>query len=111
MSRKLHRQYTYRVTWLEKEKKHLGRCAEFPGFEAKSSSVAGAIMRLIKLIEAQIDSMIAQGQKPPEPLIKRKYSGNFTIRTAPETHRKLAIKAAEQDVSLNHYVSNKLADF
>jgi len=68
-------------------------------------------MRLSKIIEKQIDDMTANGQKPPEPLIKRKYSGNFTIRTSPETHRKLAIKAAEQDVSLNHYVSGKLADF
>ena len=35
----------------------------------------------------------------------RTYSGKFMVRVPPETHRALAIRAAEQGVSLNRLVS------
>lgn len=38
-----------------------------------------------------------------------KYSGKFQVRITPERHRMLAIQAAEQNVSLNRYISDKLA--
>ena len=110
MRRRLHRKYSYRVIWSEDKKKHIGKCAEFPHFESESSSIAGALMRLTKVIEAEVDRIEASGQKPPEPLISKKFSGDFIVRTSPEVHRKLMINAAEQDVSFNHYVSGKLAD-
>ena len=62
-------------------------------------------MRLTKVIEAEFDRMVANGKIPPEPLISRKFSDDFIVRTSPEVHRKLTINAAEQDVSFNHYVS------
>ena len=37
------------------------------------------------------------------------YSGRFLVRLPPETHRQLAIKAAEEGVSLNRLVSTRLA--
>ncbi|WP_436231540.1 toxin-antitoxin system HicB family antitoxin [Arcanobacterium phocae] len=37
------------------------------------------------------------------------FSGNFQVRIPPELHRQLAIRAAEEKVSLNRYVSLKLA--
>lgn len=36
-------------------------------------------------------------------------SGNFVVRVPPETHRRLAIQAAESGVSLNRLVSSKLS--
>jgi len=36
------------------------------------------------------------------------YSGKFVIRIPPEVHRILAIKAAEERISLNRLVSAKL---
>ncbi|WP_442944802.1 toxin-antitoxin system HicB family antitoxin [Nostoc sp.] len=40
---------------------------------------------------------------------EKNYSGKFVVRIPPEHHRRLAIEAAEQKVSLNRYVSLKLA--
>lgn len=39
----------------------------------------------------------------------RPYSGRFLVRVPPETHRALAIQAAEQGVSMNRLVSARLA--
>ncbi|MEH2055410.1 MAG: toxin-antitoxin system HicB family antitoxin [Nostoc sp.] len=44
-----------------------------------------------------------------DPVIHSLHSGKFQVRIPPEHHRRLAIEAAEQNVSLNRYVSLKLA--
>ena len=54
--------------------------------------------------------MQANDEMPPEPLAERTYSGRFLVRVPPETHRALAIKAAEEGVSLNRLVSARLAN-
>lgn len=45
----------------------------------------------------------------PEPLATRQYSGKFQVRVPPETHRRLALEAAESGVSLNRLASAKLS--
>ena len=40
----------------------------------------------------------------------RTYSGKFMVRMPPETHRALAIRAAEEGVSLNRLVTARLAN-
>ena len=53
--------------------------------------------------------MQAAGETPPEPLADKAYSGRFLVRVPPETHRALAMRAAEEGVSLNRLVSARLA--
>jgi len=48
------------------------------------------------------------GESPPTPISGRSYSGKFVVRIPPEVHRVLAIKAAEEGISLNRLVSAKL---
>lgn len=38
----------------------------------------------------------------------RSYSGKFVVRLTPEAHRRLAIDAAEQNVSINRLVASRL---
>ncbi len=40
----------------------------------------------------------------------RSYSGKFMIRVPPEVHRKPALKAAENGISLNRLASAKLSE-
>ena len=54
--------------------------------------------------------MQANHEPPPEPMADRSYSGKFMVRVPPETHRALAIRAAEEGVSLNRLVSARLAN-
>ncbi|MGO8966932.1 toxin-antitoxin system HicB family antitoxin [Mycobacterium sp.] len=46
----------------------------------------------------------------PTPLTERKYSGRFLVRTSPALHARLAVEAAEQNVSMNQWAVQKLAD-
>ncbi len=52
--------------------------------------------------------MEANGEEIPEPIAEKTYSGKFEVRITPELHPRLAIEAAEEQVSWNHYVSYKL---
>lgn len=53
--------------------------------------------------------MEANDESVPEPLSSRRYSGKFVVRVPPEVHRRLAIEAAEENISLNRLVSAKLS--
>jgi predicted HicB family RNase H-like nuclease len=53
---------------------------------------------------------LAAGTIPPAPLTDRQYSGEFHVRTSPSLHSRLAVEAAEQRVSLNQWVVQKLAE-
>jgi len=48
-------------------------------------------------------------EPPPAPISGRSYSGKFVVRVPPEVHRELAMKAAEEGVSLNRLVSARLS--
>ena len=55
--------------------------------------------------------MLSTGETPPEPIADRSYSGKFIVRVPSEVHRALAIRAAEEGVSLNRLVSARLAAY
>ncbi|MFY1652140.1 toxin-antitoxin system HicB family antitoxin [Solwaraspora sp. WMMB762] len=52
--------------------------------------------------------MGAQGEQVPQPFADRSYSGKFNLRVGESLHRELAIRAAEDGMSLNQYVLRKL---
>jgi predicted HicB family RNase H-like nuclease len=56
-----------------------------------------------------VTDLKASGEPVPEPLSIRQYSGKFMLRIPPELHRRLAIEAAEDGISLNRLASNKLS--
>ena len=47
--------------------------------------------------------------EPPKSLTDHPYSGKFAVRTSPVFHERLIVEAAEQGISLNKWVSDKLA--
>lgn len=52
--------------------------------------------------------MSANGEEIPQPFSERTYSGDIKLRVSPEKHRQLTKAAAEQGVSLNRYLSERL---
>jgi len=101
--------YTYRVIWSEEDGEFVGLCAEFPSLSWLDESQEGALSGVVKLVRDTMTDMAAHGEKPPEPLATKQYSGVFKVRVPPIVHRNLAIEAAESGVSLNRLVSAKLA--
>jgi len=101
--------YTYRITWSEEDKEYVGLCAEFPSLSWLAESPESALKGIRKVVEDVIKDMESNGESPPDPLSCRKFSGKFVVRIPPEIHRRLAIEAEEEGISLNRLVSAKLS--
>jgi predicted HicB family RNase H-like nuclease len=100
--------YTYRVTWSEEDKEHVGLCAEFPSLSWLAPSIGDAIEGIRKVVADVVKDMIKNKEEVPEPFSLSDYKGNISLRIPPEQHRELAIEAREQGVSLNRLISKKL---
>ena len=62
-------------------------------------------------VERAVDEHLAErGEDVPPPMTERKFRGKFLVRTSPALHARLTVEAAEQNVSLNQWVVQKLAD-
>jgi predicted HicB family RNase H-like nuclease len=101
--------YTYRVSWSDEDQEFVATCAEFPSLSHLAGSPIAAIEGLRGLVSNVVSDLAARGDKVPEPLAQRRFSGEFVTRVPSELHRLLAIEAAEAGVSLNRLVSFKLA--
>ena len=101
--------YTYRITWSAEDGENIGLCAEFPSLSWLAPSPEIALSGIQRLVRDAVSDMQATGETPPEPLADKAYSGRFLVRVPPETHRALAVRAAEEGVSLNRLVSARLS--
>lgn len=101
--------YTYRVTWLEEDGEYVGMCLEFPGLSWLARSQEAALKGIRAVVSESVEDMQRHGEKVPEPLATRAYSGKFIVRVPPEIHRHLVMEAAESGVSLNRLVSARLS--
>lgn len=101
--------YTFRVTWSAEDDEFVATCLEFPSLSWLAPSRNQAIDGLEQLVADVVDDMRDDGEKLPEPLAERRYSGTFNIRIGERLHRDLAMHAAEQHMSLNQLVVKKLA--
>mgnify|MGYP001584443485 CR=1 FL=1 len=101
--------YTYRVTWSDEDAEYVGLCAEFPSLSWLASSPEAALKGIRLAVAQVLKDMEAHHEVIPEPLASKHFSGRFVIRVPPETHRRLAVEAAEARVSLNRLASAKLA--
>ena len=101
--------YTYRVIWSEEDREHVGLCAEFPSLSHLAPSVSEALNGIVALVADIVADMRASGEPPPPPLSLQEFKGKIAVRVPPQLHRELATEAAEQGVSLNRLISQKLA--
>lgn len=101
--------YTYRVTWSEDDREHVGLCAEFPSLSWLARTPESALEGIRTMVAEVVDDMESNKELIPEPIASKKYSGKFMVRIPPDIHRDLVIKAAEAGVSLNRLASSKLS--
>jgi predicted HicB family RNase H-like nuclease len=105
----LKRLYSYRVMWSEEDGEFIGLCAEFPSLSWLAETKEAAIRGTTDLVSNVVSDMESSNETIPVPLSTKHYSGNLSIRIPPEVHRKLAIQAAESNISVNRLISVKLA--
>lgn len=101
--------YQYSVGWSEEDQAYIGRVAEFPSLAAHGDSQTQALEEINEVVRAVLEDLIEEGEAIPEPFSKRSYSGKLNVRMSEAMHRRLAIEAAEQRVSLNQWINTKLA--
>jgi predicted HicB family RNase H-like nuclease len=101
--------YTYRVTWSAEDGEFVATCLEFPSLAWLAGTQARALSGIRRLIDEVVADLVDTGETVPLPLAERQYSGRFNIRISPDLHRELALKAADRRMSLNRYLSDKLA--
>ncbi len=100
--------YTYRVEWSEEDQVHIARCLEFKSLVAHGKSIESAIHEIKNVVEESVQWMIEEGEKVPEPFGVKQYKGHLTVRVPSDVHRSIAIKSAEQGVSINQYILSKI---
>jgi predicted HicB family RNase H-like nuclease len=101
--------YAYRVEWSPDEEAYVGSCIEVPSLKRAAPTAEQAIADLASAVDQYVEDVQAWGERAPTPLSERSYSGTFVVRTSPELHGRLAIEAAEQRVSMNQWVVQKLS--
>lgn len=101
--------YTYRVTWSEEDHEYVGLCIEFPSLSWLAKTPEAALQGIRRLVDDLVKDMEKSGEIPPAPISGKNFSGKFVVRLPPDVHRDLAMKAAEQGISLNRLISSKLS--
>ena len=101
--------YTYRIIWSEDDKEYVGLCVEFPSLSWLAVTQEEALGGIRTLVADIVSEMRLKGESPPLPLANKNFSGKFIVRIPPYVHRRLAIEAAEEGISLNRLISAKLS--
>lgn len=102
--------YTYRVAWSPEDSEFVATCLEFPSLSWLAGTQQNALTGLLDLVVDVVRDMTGQGEAVPEPLTERRYSGKFNLRVGEQLHRRLAVEAAEEHLSLNQYVVRRLTN-
>lgn len=101
--------FTYRIIWSEDDQEYVGLCAEFPSLSWLAPSPEASLQGIRSVVADVVEDMDKNGEPVPDPIAGKHYSGKFMVRVTPETHRRLAVEAAEEGVSLNRLANAKLS--
>lgn len=101
-------QYLYSVGWSEKDDAFIARVAEFPSLAAHGDTQEDALREIKDVVKFVLSDLKENKEPVPEPLGKRSFSGRLVLRMPEYLHRKLALEASQQGVSLNQLLNLKL---
>lgn len=101
--------YAYRVVWSAEDREFVATCVEFPSLSWLAPSQVAALQGLESLVGDVLADLQAEGEEMPQPLAERPFSGKLNLRLGPELHRKVALRAAEQGLSINSYLVRKVS--
>ncbi len=100
--------YTYRVTWSVEDEEFVATCLELPSLSWLAPTQEEALSGLRDVVTEVVQDLAEGGEPVPEPLSVRAFSGKFNLRVGEKLHRRLAMEAAEEHLSLNQYVVRRL---
>lgn len=109
MNNDVTQKYTYQIQWSEIDQEYVGTVLEFPAMSWLDNTPVAALNGIQNLVREGVQILTQDGEDIPTPLSEREYSGRFTVRIPPSTHRRLAMEAQEQHVSFNRLIAGKLS--
>ena len=109
MTERLSDKYTYQTFWSEEDGEYVSTVAEFPSLSWLDEDALRSSAGLRALVAEVIADMQQTGELVPQPFGQRDFSGRFNVRVSSPLHRRLAMDAAREGVSLNAWVTQKLA--
>lgn len=100
--------YTYRVEWSEEDGVHVATCLEMSTLKAHGKTMESALKNIKKAVRISVKWMQDENEPVPEPFGLKKYRGHLSLRTTPDVHRLIIMKAKEQGVSVNQYIISRV---
>ena len=101
-------QYLYSVGWSEEDEAFIARVIEFPSLAAHGETQEDALREIKQVVSFVLTDLAENNEPIPEPVGKRSFSGRLVLRMPEYLHRKLALEASQQGVSLNQLLNLKL---
>lgn len=88
---------------------YFAQILEFPGCYAEGKTANEAIQNLESSAASWIEAAQAQGQDIPEPFANYGYSGKINLRIPRSIHKRAALFAQKDDISLNQFFTSAIA--
>jgi predicted HicB family RNase H-like nuclease len=88
---------------------YYGQVLELDGCQSHGDSFEEAGRNLREAMKGWLSVKLEHGDHIPEPVNDDNYSGKFIVRVPKSLHRRLAIEAQKEGISLNQYLVYKLS--
>lgn len=86
-----------------------GKILELDGCQSTGETLEELYRNLNEAMEGYIETKLEHGFPVPEPKDIEEYSGKFNLRLPKSLHKRLAMEASQEGVSLNQYALYKLS--
>jgi antitoxin HicB len=100
--------YQVVLEWSEEDGCHIATIPAWNNVRTHGKNAVEALRSAQEVLEMLIESAEARGEPVPEPQ-HRSYSGKLQLRLPTSLHCRLAREAEREGVSLNHWLTAKLA--
>ncbi|MBC8344878.1 MAG: type II toxin-antitoxin system HicB family antitoxin [Candidatus Marinimicrobia bacterium] len=104
---KVRDKYLKIVEWSEEDQCYVGSVPGWLGPCCHGDNEEKVYKELCQVVDEWVDIYKEDNQQLPQPTNKQ-YSGKFILRTGPDLHKALAVRAVSDGDSLNKYVVKKL---
>ncbi len=90
------------------KKMFCARVAELKNVYVEESTVKKAYEQALEEIKVFKEHYLREGLEFPKPISEQRFSGDLRVRLGKDLHKKVALEAAKEGVSLNKYIIEKL---
>jgi antitoxin HicB len=100
--------YVHMIVPNAEEGGYLAEVLELPGCISEGDTPEEAYRNLEEAMAGWIAASLETNRPIPEPVGDRKYSGHFPLRMSTELHRAAALRAMQEGVSLNQWLTKAI---